>query len=111
MTQTFVFAGQKVVYNHDTKIAKTTIEEPFLTAGKKLGWEEDVPGLGFNKDIIAFVLKTKCHLVVFVGSAGKDYYISHDVLRNFIETHNCFYVVSGIELVVISWKKFTRFRS
>jgi len=109
MTQIFMFEGQKIVYNHLTKMAKTTIEEPFLTAGRTLGWEENVPGLGLNLSIIKFILKTKCNLIVYVGTAGKDYWIRYDKLKQFIETHNCDYNVSGKSLKVISWKIFVRF--
>lgn len=98
------------MYNHERKMAKTTIFEPFKTAGRKLNWSDKSAGLGFNKSIIDFVMKTQCHLVVFVESAGHDYFINHDQLKQFIENNNCDYTVSGKNLTVISWKAFTRFK-
>lgn len=108
--QTFSYHNQKLEYNHDTKTAFTEIDEPFKTAGRQLGWEENVPGLGFNLNIMAFVLKTKCTLIVRVHGigGGNDYFISHDKLEQFLKTHNCQYEKSGVQLRVISWKKFIR---
>ena len=108
--QTFVYHGQKLEYNHETKTAFTEINEPFKVAGKELGWESNYAGLGFNLNIMAFVLKTRCTLIVRVHGIGNgnDYFISYDKLFDFLKTHNCSYVKSGVELRVISWKKFIR---
>lgn len=106
--QTFSYQTQKLDYNHDTKTAYTTIDEPFYSAGKKLGWSENVPGLGFNLHIISFVLKTKCTLVVKVGTTGHEYFIQEDRLREFLINNNCEYEKSGVQLRVISFKKFIR---
>ena len=106
--QTFSYQSQKLDYNHDTKTAYTVINEPFISAGKQLGWSEHVPGLGFNLHIISFCLKTKCTLVVHVNSTGHDYFIQEDKLKDFLINNNCNYTKSGVELRVISWKKFIR---
>lgn len=106
--QTFSYQSQKLDYNHNTKTAFTSIDTPFYSAGKQLGWSESVPGLGFNLHIISFVLKTKCTLVVHVNNTGHDYFIQEDKLRDFLMNNNCNYIKSGVELRVISFKKFIR---
>ena len=109
MSQSFVFDGQFVKYNHSTKTAFTSIREPYYAAGKVLGWPEKVPGIGLNLKIIDFIMKTKCHLVVRVESTGHNYWIYFDALKKFIDTHYCSYKgKTGVEMKVISWKKFVR---
>lgn len=113
MSQIFKFEGQELRYNHYTKTAFTTINEPFLTAGKKLGWEENTPGIGLNLQLLEFILKMKCHLVIKVVRV-KDQLVNHyywiyfDTLKQFLDTHFCDYTVSGVQLKVIFWKKFIR---
>lgn len=106
--QTFVYQTQKLDYNHNTKTAYTIIEDLFYSAGKKLGWSEKAPGIGLNLNIVSFVLKTKCTLVVHVRSTGNSYFIQEDKLKDFLMKNNCEYVKSGVELRVISFKKFIR---
>jgi len=101
--------GEKVTYDDMGKTLYVVIQEPFYSAGKKLGWNESkTAGLGFNKSIITHILKFKCHMVVNVGTAQYSYWIHYDRLKKFIEDHNCNYTVSGKELIVISWETFVR---
>ena len=107
MTSTFTIEGQKVVYNEDSKILKTTIEKPFMKASKILGWNEASPGLGINQIIVNLVIEHKCKLIVYVVSAEKDYWINWDHLEKFIKENNCDYKVSfNVWLKVIAWKQF-----
>lgn len=108
MSQEFSFQSQKMKYVHENKTAFTRIHEPFMTAGKQLGWDEHVPGIGLNEHIIDFVLKTGCYLVVSVTKSNSSYWISADKLKDFIKKNNCDYTISGVKLKVISWKKFIR---
>ncbi len=104
------FGSQKCVYNLESKVFKTTIDEPFMKAGKILGWADSAPGLGLNKTMLNFVIRMRLRLVVHVASAGKDYWITHQKLYRFIKDNNTDYKV-GFDnwLNVISWKEFTRF--
>ena len=109
MTQQLLLEGQKVVYNPETKIAKTTIKEPFISAGKKLHWEFTSPGIGLNLHLIEFVLKTKCTLIVFVESADHDYWLKNDVLLQFLKDHETNYKIRNTVLKIIPWELFNRF--
>lgn len=104
------FGSQKCVYNLDSKICKTTIHEPFIKAGKMLGWGNSSPGLGLNKSILTFVIRLRLRLVIHVESVGKDYWITSEKLYDFIKNNNTEYKVGNDNwLNVISWKEFTRF--
>lgn len=111
MTQILNFGGQKVVYNHETKIAKTTINEPFWSAGKQLGWNkaDGTVGIGINQQIISFIMKTKATLIVHVATEGKDYWLKYDALKDFIEYNQTEWTTGNTKLNVISWKRFTRY--
>jgi len=110
MTQTLNLDGQKVVYNHESKIAKTTIKEPFYKAGKIFGWSDKSPGLGLNLKVIDFILKTKCTLIIHVESAGNDYWLKNDVLKAFLQQNNVDYKIRDTVLKIIPWKLCTRYR-
>jgi len=102
------FEGQLIEYNHNSKVARTTIHEPFYSAGKKLGWKNKSPGIGLNQTLIKFVLKTHCRLVVFVLSADRNYWITSEKLRDFMQRNNCDWKVAGNTwLKVFDWKLFT----
>lgn len=103
-----ILSGQPIQYNPETKTAFTVINEPFYSAGKKLGWKNPDPGIGLNQSIIDFILKRKCHLVVKVDISGHCYWIYHDRLKQFMDQNNCDYTINGIRLKIISWKIFTR---
>ena len=111
MTRIFNLDGQKVAYNEERKIVKTTIEVPFFKAGKILSWSQDLgsPGLGLNHKIIQYVLKTKSYLCIHVGQEGADYWIRNSVLVDFIKKNNTEYKAGKIDVTVISWKLFTRY--
>ena len=104
------FGTQKFVYNLDSRIGKTVIVEPFMKAGKILGWADSSPGLGFNKEMLNFIIRMRLRFVVLVESEDKEYWITHQVLYDFIKNNNTDYKVGWDRwLNVISWKKFTRF--
>lgn len=103
-----ILEGQCIQYNPMIKTAYATIQEPFYSAGKKLGWSKPGPGLGLNQSIIDFVMKRECHLVVKIGISNTQYWIYYDRLKQFLENNNCDYTVSGKTLKVISWKSFVR---
>jgi len=109
MTQTLNLDGQKVVYNSESKIAKTTIKEPFYKAGKIFGWKDKSPGLGLNLKVVEFVLKTKCTLIIHVETAGKDYWLKSDVMKAFLQAHDTTYKIRDTVLQIIPWKLCTRY--
>lgn len=111
MTRIFNLDGQRVAYNEERKIVKTTIEVPFFKAGKILSWDQGLgsPGLGLNHKIIQYVLKTKSYLCIHVGQEGADYWIRNSVLVDFIKNNNTEYKAGKIDVTVISWKLFTRY--
>ena len=108
MTQQLNLEGQKVMYNHETKIAKTTINEPFMSAGKKFHWGYSSPGIGLNLHLVELILKTKCILIVHVASTGHDYFLRHDVLLQFLRNHNTDYKIRNTVLKIVPWELFTR---
>lgn len=111
MTDFFELEGQRVVYNRETKIVKTTIDEPFFKASKILGWQTQSPGLGLNFSIINFVLKTQSRLVVHVKSAGHDYWITWDKIKQLLHSINCDYRVNNSKwLKVLPWREFVGYR-
>jgi hypothetical protein len=103
-----ILESQEIQYNPSIKTAFTTINEPFYSAGKKLGWKKSEPGIGLNQSIIDFVMKRQCHLVVKIGVSNVQYWIYYDRLKQFMADNNCKYTVSGKTLTVISWKLFVR---
>lgn len=114
MTEIIHKHGQKIVYNPERKLMKTVIETPFMAAGKLLIWDISkygCPGIGLNEDIIKLVLKTKSTLIVYVlatplGPVDKDYWITPDKLKQFIENNNSTYRMHGTNLSVIPWNLF-----
>jgi len=96
-------------YNHETHTVYTVIDTPFYSAGKKLGWPSNDPGLGINRHIIAFILKTDSNLIVKVSSTSHTYWIPKDKLREWLKRQDCDYTISGVNLKVISFKLFIRF--
>ena len=103
MTQTINFDGQIAKYNSERNILATKIEEPFLSAGKKLGWENHQPqGFGFNLRLIEFVLKHKCVLIINVISWKCTLFVRPDVLKQFLENNSCDYKIRNTVLKVIA---------
>ncbi len=103
MTQTINFDGQIAKYNSERNVLVTTIKEPFMSAGKKLGWNNHQPqGFGFNLKLIEFVLKRKCVLVIYVDSWHCTLFVKHDVLRQFLENNSCDYKIRNTVLKVIA---------
>jgi len=91
MTEFFNLDGQKVSFNPESKILKTTINEFFRTAGRELGWgtkfNGNISGLGFNRKIIEKLIRHNCTLIVFVEEADRDYFLAPDRLKRFL-LHN-----------------------
>ena len=110
------FGSQKLVYNSDSKIAKTVIDSPFIKAGHIL-WKSKIsefgsPGIGLNEDLIKFVLERSAILIVYVADPGEDYWILPHELAHFIKNYNSDYrVATNPEkfVKVIPWKIFRRF--
>lgn len=102
MTQDLTFNGQTAKYNSERNILVTTIMEPFMSAGKKLGWNNHQPqGFGFNLKLIEFVLKHKCTMVIYVDSWFCTLFVKPDVLLQFLQNNNCDYKVRNTVLKVI----------
>jgi len=98
--------GQAVFHNPELKHMKMTIQEPFISAGKKFNWGYRSPGLGFNLRIIEFVLKHKLTMIVFVKSVKKSYFIRNDVLLEFLKTHNTDYKIRNTVLKIVPFELF-----
>jgi len=99
---------QSFKYNPEAKIIKTTIDEPFYSASKKLGWQEQSPGIGINEKILNIVLKTHSVLIVYLVSADHDYFMKWDAIKQFIKDNNVDYKVKDTWLKVLPLKKFKR---
>ena len=104
--------GQQICFNSERKLIKTTINQPFYSAGKILKWHHSFGcvGLGLNHSIILFVVKTKSHLIIRVEQEQKEYWINYDRLDEFIRNNNTEYEAGGKKLVhVIPWSLCSRF--
>lgn len=118
MLQTINFSGQEIKYIHENHTVLTTIREPFWTAGQDLDWpgeHHNHPGLGFNMQIMQFVLTYKATLCVKVLSVedAPYYYIKIDKLKQFLNLVNdtpkhSEKMKNGVNLKVIDWKLFKR---
>lgn len=102
--------GQKFILNSNNNSVVLEITQPFMSAGKKLGWDYTlfgVVGLGVNRSIIRFILTRKSQLVITVLSDNKKYWIRHDQIRHFIRFNRSNYSVSGKTLNILPWKLFS----
>ena len=98
MTHRYIIDGQPLVYNAEQKLDNTTIEEPFLKAGKIFGFNG--PGIGLNPKLIEFMLKRKATLMIYVSSFRQNYWISWDNLeQNFEKGFR--YMAGGRKLVYV----------
>jgi len=88
MTEFYKIEGQKVAYNPESKIIKTTIHEFFRKAGHILGWKNKTAGLGINKKIIELILKTNSTLIIYVEESDRDYFLQPDKLKHFLLNNN-----------------------
>jgi len=101
----FNFGGQPVVYSSENKMAKTVIGQPFMTAGRILGWPKGfgMPGIGLNYAIVSLLKRTKCKLIVHILQEGKDYFFDNDKVVYFIKTQNTQYKAGSKPVHVIPW--------
>lgn len=103
--------GQEFIYNESSKSVILEITQPFNTAGRVLGWDDEygLKGLGINKEIVSFVMKTKSKLLIRVLSdqSNSSYWLNYDHLMKIIKNMITEYSVSGKELHVIPWRLFT----
>lgn len=108
-----ILKGQKILYNHEKKVAIIEIMEPFYKAGKIFDWKDKkTPGLGINTDIVNFVIKRKATLLIKVKSTGNTYWLRNDLLADFISKTPCNYKVGENTWVnVIPWEMCTRQRT
>lgn len=110
MTEILNIDGQKVVFNPERKIIKTTIETPFMSAGKHISWNPTfgIPGIGLNLKLIELTLKTNSTLIIYIistptGPIEKDYWITADRLKDFLTKHSTDYKIRNTILKVIPW--------
>ena len=103
--------GQQIFFNAERKLAKTTINQPFYKAGKILNWHNSFGsvGLGLNKQIISFIIKTKSYLIIRVEEESKEYFINYDKIKEFIDHNNTLYKAGKVTVHVIPWSLTTRF--
>lgn len=108
MTEFFSLEGQRVAYNPDRKIIKTTIHEFFRTAGHILGWKNKVGGIGINKKLTEMILRTHSTLIIFVEESDRDYFLPCDKLKQFLLHNNHEYrTPKGVWVDVIPYNLFT----
>jgi len=108
MTEFYILDGQKIAFNSEMKILKTTIREPFFTAGKRLGWIGRTAGLGINKKITEKLLRTNATLIIYVESSDRDYFLRCDRLKRFLlHNHHDYRTPKGVTVDVIPWDLFT----
>jgi hypothetical protein len=100
---------QHIKYNINTKIAATSIEKPFMAAGKKLGWRWKSPGIGLNLKVIQFLLHRKFTLVLYIESYDATYFLKHDHLLEFLRDNVVDYKIKDTVLKVIPIEIFTTF--
>ena len=68
------------------------INEPFWSAYKTYGWDDKVPGLGFNKNIIDTLVSMGEHAItVTVGKDPQKYRISPITIQNQAKKYNSIY--------------------
>lgn len=103
--------GQDVFYNHEKKVLRFTIREPFYKAGEELGWEDKSSGIGINKEIIAFVKRMRCHLIIHMESEDQDFWLDYNKIMNFMNTNKTEYQTPrGVWVTVLSTKIMPHFR-
>jgi len=108
MTEFFNLEGQRIAFNPEAKIIKTTIHEFFRKAGYILGWKTKTAGIGFNKKIIEKVIRYNCTLIVYVEESDRDYFLSCDKLKQFLLYNNHEYKTpKGVWVDVIPFDLFT----
>src|SRR3990167_5856232 len=101
--------GQKVNYNPDSKIAVTTIKEPFMSAGKKVGWRWRSPGIGLNLKVVQFLLTSKYTLILYIESYHHNYFLKHDQLLQYLRDNYCDYKIRETVLKLIPIELFTTY--
>jgi len=101
--------GQRVRHNPESKILVTTIEKPFMSAGKKLGWRWKSPGIGLNLKVVQFLLTTKSTLILYIDSYNCNYFLKHDHLLDYLRNNDCDYKIRDTVLKVIPIDLFTTF--
>lgn len=109
-TRTLKLEGQKFKFNESSGVVIFEITQPFMTAGRMLGWSSEfgIPGFGINRSIIKFVQQRRIKLLIRVLSApgNKEYWINHSTLTDFIKHNISEYTVSGKTINVIPWVLF-----
>ena len=100
---------QIVNINSEKRIAVTTIEKPFMSAGKKLGWRWQPQGVGLNLKLIQLLLSTKFTLVLYIEYYNATYYMRHDVLFEYLRDNECDYKIKDTILKVIPIELFTTY--
>jgi len=98
LTHRYIIDGQPLVYNAERKLGNTTIEEPFLKAGKIFGFTG--PGIGLNPKLIEFILKRKSTLMIYLSSFRHNYWIPWDKLKQNQEK-DFKYMAGGRKLVYV----------
>lgn len=101
--------GQKINYNSESKIAVTTIEKPFLSAGKKLGWRWQPQGIGLNLKVIQFLLSTKFTLVIYIEYYHHSYFFPYTKLFDYLKNNECDYKIRDTVLKIIPIELFTSY--
>jgi len=104
-----ILDGQKINYNSESKIMATTIETPFFSAGKKLGWRWQPQAVGLNLKVIQFLLSTKFTLVVYIEHYHHSYFFPYDKLKDYLQNNECDYKIRDTVLKVIPIELFTSY--
>lgn len=95
--------GQQVFINKSAKVVILELRQVFNKAGKILNWDDKygLQAFGINKSILLLIEFTKSKLLINFHSdkSKKEYWISHDELRKFVENNNCKYKVAHNNII------------
>lgn len=95
--------GQEVFVNKNSKVVIIKLYHVFEKAGIKFKWKDELGwrAFGINKSVLRLVEMTKSKLLVdfYSKKTKKQYWISHDVLRSFVENNDCGYRVAKNNLI------------
>ncbi len=96
--------GQKFFFNQSSKVVILELREIFNHAGKIFQWDEKygMTAFGINQNIIQFVLGTKSKLLIhyYSNDTKKEYWINHDVIKNFVTKNNNKKTLRGTNIIL-----------
>lgn len=100
------FGSQMILVYPDQKIIKTSIREPFFSAGKQFGWTGNSVGIGLSEEIIEFAFKNDYDICVSVGENPNLFWTSAKTWKSVCESKKQFFDLhDGKRLYVYQWSR------